>query len=225
MFGCKPCATSDPATDTVKVVMNLDGGDEPKRAEEESKRQQEEEKKRAAEAEKARKAVEDKRLREQIEEKRRIEEEEAKAAAAEANRLEEEEAARQEEERKKKAEAERLRKQQEEKAAREREAAEEAERKRVEDEKAKAELVLKEALTVWLKKNKLADANAKKKSMFNHCYPLHVAVSQKDLQIVRALLVCGADKNTPNSGGQTPLELATKSNKNGSHDEIIAALQ
>lgn len=87
---------------------------------------------------------------------------------------------------------------------------------------------LRKQLDVWLKKNGLADVNAKKKTMLplpSHCYPLHMAVKQKNTQMVRALVHFGADKNTPNSSGQKALDLANKNKKGNSHDEIIAALQ
>jgi len=231
MFGCKPCSVKDEQS-TVKVDMSKfeESGPGP-----EALAAQEEEKRKAAEAEKKRRDEEDARKRRAEEEAKRLRQEkerkdaeeqqrrEKEQAAAEAQRREAEERARQQQEAE---EAERIKQEQEREqaAAREREAA--AERQRVAEQKTKEEAELREQLNAWLKKNSLADANAKKKTMLppSHCYPLHIAVKQKDAQMVRALILCGADKNTPNSSGQTALDLANKNNKGSVLDEVIAAL-
>lgn len=227
MFGavCKPCSVKDEAS-TVKVDMSkleesaLAPEAENERREEEARKRREEQEAQRLRQEKERKDAE--------EQKRRREEEQAAAETQrrETQRREEEERARRQKEQEEE-EAERLRqeKEREQAAAREREL--ETERQRAAEEKAKEEAELREQLNAWLKKNSFADANAKKKTMLppSHCYPLHIAVKQKNAQMVRALVLFGADKNTPNSSGQTALDLATKSNKSNSHDEIIAALR
>jgi len=54
--------------------------------------------------------------------------------------------------------------------------------------------------------------------------PLHVAVQEYSLDIVQALLLLGADKAANHSGKKTPLEVATRLSKKGSHELVFAAL-
>lgn len=56
-------------------------------------------------------------------------------------------------------------------------------------------------------------------------YPLHLAVEENKEDTVRALLRRGADKTQKNSSKLSPLELAQKLNKNGSHDAIVKLLR
>jgi len=49
-------------------------------------------------------------------------------------------------------------------------------------------------------------------------------VKQQNREMVELLVKCGADKGATDSRGQTPFALATKMNKNGSHDPILATL-
>jgi len=220
MFGavCKPCSVKDEAS-TVKVDMSKLGesGLAPE-AENERREREEEEARKRREGEDAQRLRKEKECKDAEEQKRRREEEQA---AAETQRCEDEERARRQREEEEEQEAERLRQE------KEREQALEAERQRAAEEKAKEEADLREQLNAWLKKNGLADANAKKKTMLppSHCYPLHIAIKQKDARMVRALVLFGADKSTKNSSGQMALDLANKSNKGKSHDEIIAALR
>lgn len=221
---CKPCFVKDEVS-TVKVDMSMleESNLTPAPEAENERREAEEAQKRWEEAE-AQRLRQDKERKDAEEQKRRREEEQA---AAETQRRENEERARRRREEEEEQEAERLRQHKEREQAAVREQELEAERRRAAEEKAKEEAKLREQLNAWLKKNSLAGMNAKKKTMLppSHCYPLHIAVKQKDAQMVRALVLFGADKNTPNSSGQTALDLANKGNKGYSHDEIIAALR
>lgn len=199
-FSCKACSNSDSTTDTVKVNMPV------VITEEELKRQQE-----AAEEAAARKAAEEA-------------EAEAERLRQEAKRAAEEEACRRAEEKRRAeeaaAQAERVRIEREEQQRRAQEAAL-AERRRLELEKQAADRATADA---WLKKNGFSDVAAKKKSMFSSTYALHVAVKENNAEIVRCLLASGADPALKNSSGQTPAQLAQKSDKKGSHTATLDAL-
>eukprot|EP00929_Paragymnodinium_shiwhaense_P084025 TRINITY_DN4490_c0_g1_i4.p1 TRINITY_DN4490_c0_g1~~TRINITY_DN4490_c0_g1_i4.p1 ORF type:complete len:224 (-),score=73.02 TRINITY_DN4490_c0_g1_i4:88-759(-) len=79
-------------------------------------------------------------------------------------------------------------------------------------------------LTAFLKEHGYSGANVKRTMLFKSKYPLHSAVKVKDADMIRILRAFGADCAVKNSAGQTPLQLAQKSDKNGSHEGVIAAL-
>lgn len=54
------------------------------------------------------------------------------------------------------------------------------------------------------------DVNSITSFLFKFRYPLHVAVKEKDVDMVRLLLSAGADKSLKNSSGSTPVEKAWK---------------
>jgi len=56
-------------------------------------------------------------------------------------------------------------------------------------------------------------------------YPLHLAVEENNAETVQSLLRCGADRTQKNSAKMSPLELAEKCNKKGSHDAIVKLLK
>lgn len=66
-----------------------------------------------------------------------------------------------------------------------------------------------------------------KKGMFSkgHTYPLHAAVEANSPEAVQMLLRAGADVNLQDSKKKTALMLAESLDKNGSHQEVIVALQ
>jgi len=55
--------------------------------------------------------------------------------------------------------------------------------------------------------------------------PLHAAVMQRDADMVRLLLRCGADPSKKNLLGQTAEQLAQRKNRHGSLDGVLAALR
>jgi len=220
--GCRPCFTADPNHDTVKF--------DPSRiqqtpsmaalpAEDERKRRDEEEKKKEAE----RKAEQ---LRKENE--RKAEEARKEAARKEAERKAEED--RKEVERK----AEEARKENERKAEQARLDAEfqaeqvrkEAQRKADEAaRKAEEEKENQEEVDKFCKENNFAGVNAKRKKGFGSKYALHSAVKKNDAIMVGRLLRCNADPTLSNSSGQTPYQLAEKTNGTGvDMSAVIAAL-
>merc|ERR1712224_208707 len=110
----------------------------------------------------------------------------------------------------------------------------EAEAARLAEEDRAREAALKEEegqrkaqakVNAWCKANGYANVNSQKKKLFGGSkFPLHEAVAKKDLELVKALIDCGAAKNAKNSKGQTASELANKNNKDGSMSEFLAAL-
>lgn len=68
--------------------------------------------------------------------------------------------------------------------------------------------------------------NTKISSLFSGSkFPLHVAVADKDVEMVECMILLGVDKAAKNSKGQTAEDLAAKLNKNGSMDVILASLK
>merc|ERR1712232_92708 len=82
----------------------------------------------------------------------------------------------------------------------------------------------KAKLEAFLKEHGYSGANAKRTKMFKTKYPLHTAVKINDPDMVRILLSAGADGSAKNSAGQTPAQLAKKSDKQGSHAGLLLAL-
>merc|ERR1711972_414658 len=72
------------------------------------------------------------------------------------------------------------------------------------------------------------DVNSKKSSMLKYQFPLHVAVKEQDAEIVRLLILAGADKSLKNSSGYTPAQKAEQYSKQKKGDavstEIVRAL-
>jgi len=174
-------------------------------------------------------ATEEQRCLEQEEEdERRAREKEEEREKVEADRQHQRELERQQVlEHQRLEELERQRRLQEEQRAREEEqlrqqGEEEAQRRAEEARK-------QEQLSVFLSKHGFKGANEKKKiksGMISSAsaYPLHVAVRAADAQAVGLLLWGGADKTLQDSAKRTPLALAQKLNKNGSHEQVINSL-
>merc|ERR1712216_568649 len=106
----------------------------------------------------------------------------------------------------------------EEKARAEREAADKAAKER--------EHRAAEKTTAWCKKKGFRDMNTKTSSLFSGSkFPLHVAVADKDVEMVGLMVLLGVDETAKNSKGQTAKDLAAKLNKNGSMEAILASLR
>lgn len=56
------------------------------------------------------------------------------------------------------------------------------------------------------------------------CYPLHRAVEERDVELVKALVLCRADSAQVNSARRTPREHAERLSLRGSHDVVLANL-
>jgi len=197
---CSLCSGSDSTTDTVKVnVEQLHQNEE----EERQLKERETEERRIAQEREEQEA--EARQRAEAEEQRKREEEEA---------LEKQRAA--------------------DDQARADQEAKEAEKKRGE-EKAEEERKAKQAadkatLDAWFKAKKLQDVSTKKSLGFfaGSAYPLHLAVKEKNADVLRILLESKADPAAVNSSKQTPLQYAEKlaaKDTSGAFDSVKAALQ
>lgn len=224
---CKPCSPAVPEADTVKVDMTLlaatgqkgpDGDNQQGAAEEQQRRE-----------------AEEKRLKEQCLEKERLEKErrQAEEEMEEARRRaaeEEEELARQQEEaarrRAEEEEAERQRQRKLEEAAGAMRVKAEQEAKAA-AAKAKAEMEsAQKAVDAFLKARGFKQLTAPRKAVCGSAvYPIHQAVEENNAELVKAMVRCGADLQQKNASKKTPLEFASKCNKNGSHDLVVKALR
>lgn len=229
-FSCNGCAGSDPTSDTVKVDASLlaAAGKEnvqpmpaPGKAHELHKAWEEQEKRaREQRAEEERRQAEEQAKRRREEEdarRRRAEELAAEHDAAEREKMVRAAAeadARAKEEQRRLEEARAA----EEKARAEREAADKAAKEK--------EHQAQEKVAAWCKKKGFKSMDTKISSLFSGSkFPLHVAVADKDVEIVGCMLLLGVDKAAKNSKGQTAEDLAAKLNKNGSMDVILASLK
>lgn len=215
-FSCKgACQPSDPTSDTVKVDATLLAalGNE----KEGMLTNQSPEK-----AQEAQKAWEDfyrERELKAAEERRRLAEEEAAAAEREA-------AERIELQREGEEYARRLSERQAEEKARMLREAEERDRAAHEAAGKEEKREANEKVSAWCKKNGFVNMSTPKKSMLSGSqFPLHKAVSSKDYDMVRLMVILDVDKSVKNSKGQTAADLAASINKDRSMDAIIAWLK
>jgi hypothetical protein len=158
-------------------------------------------------------AVEDARLKE--EEEQRLEAERKHLQAAEDLRRKQEEDARAAAEM-----AERLRQEKEAAAAAERTRQEQEQQERMDAQKQAAI----DKVQAFLAEKRFANVNDLRKSTFKAKRPLHSAVKINDAEIVRCLLLAGADPSLTNSSGKTPQQVTEGLNKKGSHSGVLAAL-
>jgi len=229
-WACKPCSSSDPASDTVKVDFSkLSTGGESSEDKEnsapcpQSNDKMKDEAKVRAEAERKERELERQRAEETRRQQEQEREQRRQEEASEALRREEEERRRLEEEQEQLRRQEEVQRQKEIEEVAQREL-EEQERKRAEEQRVKEDQEAQERVSVWLKKNGFGSVNAKKKSMMSSLYPLHCAVSQNDSAMVQLLIRFSADPQLANSSKQTPRQLADKLNKKSSHSEVLAVL-
>ena len=82
----------------------------------------------------------------------------------------------------------------------------------------------RQRLEDWLRQEKFAGVNDKRKSLMKSKYPLHSAVKRKDAATIQLLIRFGADPTYKDSKGLTPKELAEKGNTDGSMDAIVQFL-
>jgi len=163
--------------------------------------------------------------RKQAEEELRLNREQKAAAEAERQRQDAEIAACKASEEKERLESEA--RQLEEAAAEQerlRKEAEKREQEQAQREESERNLAM-ERVTEWCKRNGYQDLGHSKKTFRGATkFPLHTAVKHADEEMVRFLMLCGADGTVMDSRNQTPRQLAMKLNKNGSHDLILSAL-
>jgi hypothetical protein len=89
-------------------------------------------------------------------------------------------------------------------------------------QKALQERNRREKVDAFLKQRQLNGVNAAR-GWFNYSYPLHVAVKEKNAEMVKLLLESGADRNLRDHSGRSARVLAKHSNKAGSHSALIKA--
>eukprot|EP00747_Dinoflagellata_sp_TGD_P163148 gnl/TRDRNA2_/TRDRNA2_181522_c0_seq1.p1 gnl/TRDRNA2_/TRDRNA2_181522_c0~~gnl/TRDRNA2_/TRDRNA2_181522_c0_seq1.p1 ORF type:complete len:279 (-),score=98.56 gnl/TRDRNA2_/TRDRNA2_181522_c0_seq1:191-940(-) len=214
---CRVCSSKDPATDTVKV--NTDALNEEKRQKEKVEAEKlAREARLKAELEENRRRQEEEEARKRQEALQRAREESEKRIREEAARREQEEQERMEAERKREEEERKKREQELEQARRQREEAAKAEAAERERQAAEA----KAKVESFLKQRKFKSVDDTKGTL-SKTTPLHTAVKEKDAQMVGLLLWAGADPERKVSG-KTPRAIAEKSNKKGSHDQVLSAL-
>lgn len=56
-------------------------------------------------------------------------------------------------------------------------------------------------------------------------YPLHAAAEENNIEVVRAMVSCGAFLQPKDSSKKTPLDIAEECNKEGSHDLVLSTLR
>jgi hypothetical protein len=95
------------------------------------------------------------------------------------------------------------------------------EREQAEEEK----LLAKKKVDAWCKKHGYKGVHSTKMTFKGaKKYALHTAVKHKDVEMVRLLLACGADKRAKNSNGQTPFDLASTFDKATCKGELRSQL-
>mmetsp|Transcript_69480 Transcript_69480/g.166541 ORF Transcript_69480/g.166541 Transcript_69480/m.166541 type:complete len:251 (-) Transcript_69480:88-840(-) len=86
------------------------------------------------------------------------------------------------------------------------------------------ELEDQEKLSFFLQRHGFDSVLAKRRKRFQAMYPLHAAVLEQDADMVTMLLRQRANPAHRNTRRETPLALALRCNKNGSHEEVMRAL-
>eukprot|EP00442_Polarella_glacialis_P019998 CAMPEP_0115048046 /NCGR_PEP_ID=MMETSP0227-20121206/329_1 /TAXON_ID=89957 /ORGANISM="Polarella glacialis, Strain CCMP 1383" /LENGTH=246 /DNA_ID=CAMNT_0002431383 /DNA_START=32 /DNA_END=772 /DNA_ORIENTATION=+ len=76
----------------------------------------------------------------------------------------------------------------------------------------------------FLQSHGFQTVKSRKSFLWRFSYPLHAAVKVNNLHALQLLLTAGADPTKANSAGLTPQLLAGRLDKNGSHAEVLAAL-
>lgn len=77
----------------------------------------------------------------------------------------------------------------------------------------------------FLATNGFQSVTSKRRRWWEVSYPLHAAVKHNDADMVRLLLQKAADPSQKDSpAGLTPLKLAKRRNRGGSHDEVLSQL-
>lgn len=85
--------------------------------------------------------------------------------------------------------------------------------------------IRKTAVAVFLQDHGFANVSCPKRTMMKTTYPLHVAATSRNLRIVKMLLDEGANPSQKDSSGKTALQACISKDKDGSHREVIEALE
>merc|ERR1712194_971716 len=104
----------------------------------------------------------------------------------------------------------------------------ESERQRQEAEKARLkqeELDAQKMVDEFLKQKRFKGITVIRKGICGvPTLPLHTAVEDGEVEVVQALLRCGADPEQKASG-KSAMQVAERCNKKGSHDLVVAAIR
>merc|ERR1719265_2831504 len=76
----------------------------------------------------------------------------------------------------------------------------------------------------FLQSHGFRNVNDLTRKKFSKTTPLHTAVGQNNVEMVKLLIAAGADTKKRNGKNDTPFKLAQKLDKNGNHEAIIQAL-
>merc|ERR1712146_83316 len=76
----------------------------------------------------------------------------------------------------------------------------------------------------YLQTNGFKDPNDLVRKRLSKVTPLHVAVTQNNAEMVKLLIAAGADPKKMNGSKETPLRLAQKLDKKGTHAAIVQEL-
>lgn len=76
----------------------------------------------------------------------------------------------------------------------------------------------------FLETNGFFHVNVEKRSFGRITYPLHEATRQNTAEIVQLLLEAGPDPQQTTTTGKTAQQIAESSNKEGSHDVVLAVI-
>jgi hypothetical protein len=77
----------------------------------------------------------------------------------------------------------------------------------------------------FLEQHGFVSVKSCRRRLMSSCYPLHVAVTANDVELIQRLLRAGADPFQCDSSGRTPLDLAQRENKKSSHRQAIEVLK
>lgn len=83
----------------------------------------------------------------------------------------------------------------------------------------------KKAVQPFLEKHGFEGVKAKRVRFWRKSYPLHVAVKENDHEAVTLLLKANADPKQVDSSGRTPLDLAGRLDRAGSHALVMHAFR
>lgn len=93
-----------------------------------------------------------------------------------------------------------------------------------EERQQKMQIENEKKVQAWLMKNKFKTVNELVRKRLSKVRPLHVAVQLRDAPAIKLLISTGADLKLTNGKNETPVQLARRLNKKGSHVSVICAL-
>lgn len=76
----------------------------------------------------------------------------------------------------------------------------------------------------WLASNSFFGVNSRRSSLFSYTYPLHIATFHDDAELIQLLISRQADPRKLDSSGRTPLQVAARKCKQGSHRKAMVQL-